>query len=181
MKKNTKNGKVNDKVVLAILAVIIIAVIILLVVTNANKEGKNQGETDQTENQGGNVQDPEDPNDPNKVTNGRELAVDAAKQPHKYGVYTFSDLKIETSSRKSRIIGSVTAESNQTIPESMLDLNILDEKQDVIATLGVLVPEIQPGETVMIDAAITKDISAFSDYSIHEYTRGVQEEQQTQQ
>ncbi len=170
MKKNTKNGKVNDKMVLVILAVVIIAVLVVLVMTNLNKGDKTPGnDVRDDQNAVDNQNTPNDPDNPTAVVGGVENNSEGFKQPHRYGVYTFSNIKVETSAEKSRITADVSADASQSLEAKMVEFALYDTEGNLAINMGVYVPQIEPGETGKIDASIDMDLSNIVDFEVREY------------
>ncbi len=172
MKKQVNSGKVSDKLVLAILAIIVVVAIIILIVVNVNKTDKPNNPVDKVaDGSGDDVQEPTGPvipGDENVSVNGdvKTNVSEALKQTKTYGIYTLTDISLESVSGLSRLVATVSANSSEKVDGKPVTIEFYDKDGKLLDTMGAYIPQIKPGETSTLDASSTTDLANVYDFKI---------------
>ena len=87
-------------------------------------------------------------------------------QDKTFGIYTFSNIRINTDSEGSVILANVSANSSTKTEGKTITIKIVDEQGKTVATLGGYIGQIKPGETNSFRAETTTDITNAYDFII---------------
>ena len=187
---NKKEERGASKGTLAIIVLLVVLfVVIVLVITGGNRKKENNqvAQQPQTQTETQPQTETETPAEENTVSepvvakgpsiagtqfikeeNGVKVNTSSKlTQDKKFGIFTFSDIRIETNELTGSIItATVTADSTTKTPEKEFTINILDEQGEIVATLGGYIGNIKPGESITLSAGTTTDITNAYDFTI---------------
>ena len=126
----------EKKKILIIVAVIILAIIIILI-ARSSKKNDNQLQGAETNEQ--NI-----------------IVVDAPKlaETKKYKNLDISNVKIIVEGSITKISANATNNTSVKTAEEWIDINVLDENNDIIASIAGHIDELEPGETQPIESQI---------------------------
>ena len=183
-----KSNGINKKGVKRLLIIILLILIVVAIVVVINVR-KNKGENNnQTQNTNVNINEEKKANEneseeetvvvtPSKPSiEGNEYVQEQdgikintsnnLKKDKTFGIFTFTDIRIETDDSGSAIIATVSAKSSVKTESKTVNIKILNNKKEVVAELGGYIGQIKPGETITFRAETSTDITNAYDFTI---------------
>ena len=143
-----------------LIAVLVIAIVLIVVLLNVN--GKNEkvqnGENNSIRNEEKYTTELEDGT---KVNTGEEF-----NSTKTYGNLEISNIQYTEQDGMTVLLADVTNKGSSKHEKEVVKITILGENGEELSSTKPIIGEIEPGETVKINASITADVSNAKDFTI---------------
>lgn len=153
-KENSKNKQKNKISVftIGIIAIILIAMLVIIIISfNSMKKNKVEKAGDYAIiNEEGN----------------KENSSPKMEEEKSFENVKFTDIKIEYKDEATYITANVTNTSNEKISEKMINIKLLNDKQEEVENVKAYIPDLEVGETKEFTTAITLDVVDIYDIQI---------------
>lgn len=170
MKKEKKVGNVNPKIILVAIAVLIVVIVIVAIAVNAGKGKENNkgAEGNGGENQNEQVSGPAIEGDENIKQDGnvKTNVSKALKEDKKYGIYTLSNIKVESVNGLAKLTATVSANVSEKVAGKPVKVEFYDKDGKMLSSMGAYMPQVKPGETRTFEAKSTTDFANIYDFKI---------------
>ncbi len=152
MSKNEKRG------IILLVAVVIIAIVLIVGLSNSKKkeEIQQEEETAVNEEKYTTVLD-----DGTKLNTSEEF-----NNSKTYGNLTISNVQYTEKNGMSVLLADVTNNGSTKHEVEIVKITILGENGEVITQIKPVIGEIEPGETIKLNASITADVANAKDFKI---------------
>jgi uncharacterized protein YpmB len=91
---------------------------------------------------------------------------DKLAQSKKVNGLDITDFQLTTKNNVTVLLGTITNNTNQTVAEFEAKIKIVDKQGNELATLGLLVGELKPGESAQLNTSAPKDYANAYDFEI---------------
>ena len=148
-----------------ILILIIVAIIIIAVLVKVTKGGDNENVNSATEN-GTNV-DVQNEEFVEVLEDGSKLNTsDKLSETKKFENYEISNIQLTEQNGQSVILADVKNVGEAKANMALIDITLLDKDGNEIAKIGGIIADVEPGETVQLNASATTDFANAYDFTI---------------
>ncbi len=164
MKKEKKDGSVNTKVILSLLILAAVILVIVVIVVNVSK-GKGQGGSASSD---GDITGSAIEGSENVKKNGdvKTNVSKALKDDKRYGIYTLSDISIESVNGLGKLTAMVSANTSERVEGKVVRVQFLDKSGNVLGDMAAYIPQINAGEKKKLEAKSTTDFANIYDFKI---------------
>lgn len=162
-KEKTNLQKRDQIVLVAIIAIIVIAIIIVLVVLNKNKsnspkESTNTAQVTESSSNSGNVKVQAD--------GTKENVSSKLKEEKKFEGMKVKDIKLKSQSDLTNFTATVENTTDKDFTGKPIVITFTNKSGETVSTLEGYLGDTKKGETSIIDASATSDLSDAYDFSI---------------
>ena len=152
----------NEKRWIILLVAVVAIAIVLIIGLNSNK-GENSGET-------GQAQSEEEVNEEMYVaelSDGTKLNTsEEFNNSRKFGNLTISNVQYTERNGQSVLLADVTNNGSTQHEIEIVKITILGDNNEVITELKPVIGDIEPGETIKLNASISADVANAKDFRI---------------
>ena len=152
----------NEKRWIILLVAVVAIAIVLIIGLNSNK-GENSGET-------GQAQSEEEVNEEMYVaelSDGTKLNTSEEFNNAKtYGNLTISNIQYTERNGQTVLLADVTNNGSTRHEIEIVKITILGENNEVITEIKPVIDNIEPGETIKLNASISADVANAKDFRI---------------
>ena len=151
----------NEKRLIILLMAVVVVVIVLIIGLNSNK-GKNSGEIGKTEETQVNEEEyVTELADGTKLNTSEEF-----NNSKKFGNLTISNVQYTERNGQTVLLADVTNNGSRRHEIEIVKITILGEKNEVITEIKPVIDNIEPGETIKLNASISADVANAKDFRI---------------
>ena len=155
MSKNEKRW------IVLLVAVVIIAIVFFVVIIGGNK-AKNKEEQNMTTNETTNEEKyTEQLEDGTKLNTSEEF-----NSSKTYGNLEISNVQYTSKNGMSVLLADVKNNGTTVHEKEIVKITILGENEEVITEIKPVIGNIEPGETIKLNASVTADVANARDYKI---------------
>ena len=144
--------------IVLLIAVLVIAIVLMVVLPNINKDKEEVGEQQPIVNEEKYTTELEDGT---KVNTGEEF-----NSTKTYGNLEISNIQYTEKDGKTVLLADVTNTGSSTHNAEVVKIEIIGENGEIITTTKPIIGDIEPGETIKINATITADVANAKDFKI---------------
>lgn len=145
----------SDRIVLLIALILIIACVVIVFVVRISSSNVNnpQGEEDVPFEEALETHENYLVMEDYKTNISSELM-----KTREYGIYTISNFSLVYEDETTTLMAIATANSKEKVDGKPISIHFKDKDGNVIRTIGAYIPDILPGETVLIEAETNAEI-----------------------
>ena len=152
----------NEKRWIVLLVAVVVIAIVLIVVLTGNKGKKEQidqgaGQEIETNEE----KYTEELADGTKINTSEEF-----NSSKKYGNLEISNIQFTEKDGMSVLLADVTNTGNEKHEVEVVKITIIGENGETITEIKPIIGEIEPGETIKLNASITADVTNAKDFKI---------------
>ncbi|MEG1705466.1 MAG: FxLYD domain-containing protein [Clostridia bacterium] len=164
----------SKRMLVLIIAIVIIVITTVIIVININKgkekvpnNGGNNVETPKVEEKDPETKPSIDGNENISESNGIKVnKSEKMKESKKIETYTISNAKITYSNGKTTFTADVTSTSTTKLAGIDVKIKLLDKSGKYISALSAYIPQVKPGETQILSASSSSDLTNAYNYEI---------------
>lgn len=151
----------NDKKLIILLMAVVVVIIVLIIGLNSIKE-KNSGEIGKTEETQVNEEEyVAELADGTKLNTSEEF-----NNSRKFGNLTISNVQYTERNGQTVLLADVTNNGSRRHEIEIVKITILGENNEVITEIKPVIDNIEPGETIKLNASISADVANAKDFRI---------------
>ena len=147
--------------IILLVAVVIIAIIFFVSITRGNRQSEQLAENVTTNEEVNEEKYTEQLEDGTKINTSEEF-----NSSKTYGNLEIGNVQYTSKNGMSVLLADVRNNGTTTHEKEIVKITILGDNDEVIAEIRPVIGEIEPGETIKLNASITADIANARDYRI---------------